>query len=111
MRSVCTINWLFGLSLDGNDALRGTTDPFEPVDGSGGRWSAVGDIRPFTSDGRRPGCDAERLRPGMATLDELELPGSDEAADFGKGLEPADVVDSAGDEERELGGADVFVRR
>lgn len=109
MRSVCTESWALGLR---NDVLRGTAaPPLEAEDGSGGRWSGVGDIRPFTIDGRRPGCETERLRPVIAALDELELPGSDEWFDFGTGLELADVIDSAGDDERVLGGADVFVRR
>jgi hypothetical protein len=104
---------LFGLNLEGNDGLRGTVDPGRPLDGRGGRWSDVGDARPFIIEGRRPGCDIDRVRPGTTTTpDELELPGSDEwADDFAIGFELADVVDSAGDDERELGGAEGFVRR
>jgi hypothetical protein len=39
------------------------------------------------------------------------IPGNEEAADLGCGLDPADATESAGDVERELGGADVFVLR
>lgn len=48
--------------------------------------------------GRRPGCDEERPLP----LSPLGIAGLD------VGTEPADAVDSVGEAERVLGGADVF---
>jgi hypothetical protein len=39
------------------------------------------------------------------------MPGNDEDADLGYGTDPADATESAGEVERELGGADVFVLR
>ena len=39
------------------------------------------------------------------------IPGKEEAADLGCGLDPADAIESAGEVERELGGAEVFVLR
>lgn len=76
--------------------------------GRGGRVSR-GEIRPPTREGRRPGCEEDLLRPG--TIPAVVIPGKEEAADLGCGLDPADAIESAGDVERELGGADVFVLR
>lgn len=74
--------------------------PWLPI-GSGG-----GDKRPPTRDGRRPGCEDERLRP---TLIGAGAPGKDVA--FACGTEPTEVVDSVGEDDRVLGGAEVFVLR
>lgn len=56
-------------------------------------------------DGRRPGCDEERFLPVNSPL-----LGNEGTAGMDVGTEPADVVDSAGEAERILGGADVFRR-
>lgn len=83
-------------------------DPFTlTAPGRGGRGSR-GEIRPPTRDGRRPGCEEDRLRPGTVPI--VVMPGN-EAADLGCGLDPADAIESAGEVERELGGPDVFVLR
>jgi hypothetical protein len=78
------------------------------IPGRGGRGSS-GEIRPPIIDGRRPGCDDERLRPGTVPI--VVMPGNEEDADLGCGTDPADATESAGEVERELGGPDVFVLR
>ena len=78
------------------------------VPGRGGRGPR-GEIRPLTRDGRRPGWEEDRLRPGM--IPAVVMPGNEEAADLGCEIDPADAVESAGEVERELGGADIFARR
>lgn len=96
-----------GLSFDGIDVLR-LPAPLTPAElGSGGRWSS-GETRPPTRDGLRPGWDEDRLLPG--TIPMGAAPGKEDAA-LGWGMEPADAVESAGDDDRELGGADDFVVR
>ena len=57
-------------------------------------------------DDRRLGCDEERLLP-VTTTPPL---GNEGTAGLDVGTEPADVVESAGEAERVLGGADVFRR-
>ena len=56
-------------------------------------------------DGRRPGCEEERFLPLKNAL-----VGNEGTAGLDIGAEPADVVDSAGEVERVLGGAEVFRR-
>jgi hypothetical protein len=56
-------------------------------------------------DGRRPGCDEERFLPLKNAL-----VGNEGTAGLDVGAEPADAVDSAGEAERVLGGAEVFRR-
>lgn len=113
-KSVWTDSWRgwLGLSLDGIDVFRGVPFPLTAdIPGSGGRPSR-GDIRPPTRDGRRPGCDEERLLPpseGVVVPDSVP-PGRDDATAF-EGIEPMDAVESAGDAARDVGGAEVFVLR
>lgn len=98
-RSVCTVRGLGGI---------GTRTPFA-VFGSGGGLSSVGvgEIRPFTIEGRRPGWEKDLFRVG--TRDVLE-PGDEGATDdFVIGTDPTEVVDSAGDVERGVYGSDILV--
>lgn len=94
--SVCTVSCVV-VNFDGKEAFRVGTGPFAPAElGRGGR--SVGDNRPPTSDGRRPGCDDDRVRPIFAL-------------DLGTGIDPADAMESAGDEDRGVGGAEVLALR
>lgn len=96
---------MFGFNFDEVETLR----PFgSALWGSGGRWGSKGDIRPLTTDGRRPGCEEARLRPGVGAAPELEgevgiLTGGCVNEDGG--------FDSVGDEEVVEGGADILLRR
>lgn len=78
--------------------------PFWAACGNGGRWSK-GDTRPLISDGRRPGCEEDRLLPG--TNGAMAPEGSDEAG-IGAVL-GADIAGSTGDAEL-LGGAENLER-
>ena len=108
--SVWTVR-LYGLSFWGMDTLRGAA----PFMGKGGGISPGGDwICPFTIDGRRPGCEDDRLRdvgppPVADEDDELEV---NEIADaFGNEVDASDTLDSVGEDVSELAGADIFERR
>jgi hypothetical protein len=89
-----------GFNLEGTDTFRGV--PLAEAVGRGGRWS--GDALPLPMDGLRPGCEKDLLLPGVTPFE------VDKITDFDCGTEPADAVDSAGEAERVLGGADVFAR-
>lgn len=105
-KSVWTRACGLGFNFEGKDVLRMPL-LFNPpaVAGNGGRWSG-GDIPPPTRDGRRPGCDVERVRPIPKLV--AVLAGRDDTIDLG--TEPTDAVDSVGEDERRLGGAEVFRR-
>lgn len=71
--------------------------------GNGGRWSK--EMLPPIREGRLPGWEEDRLLPvGNPRGD---APGSEEDVDLG--ADPMDVVESAGDDERDVGGADDLV--
>lgn len=80
-----------GRALLGKEAFRMIPLAAAPL-GSGG-----GDTRPPPREGRRPGCDEERVLLCGGLL--------------GLGTEPADVVESAGEAERVLGPDILVVRR
>lgn len=94
MRSVCTVRTL---NLDGKDGFR-WTGPAPAELGRGG--GSVGEMRPATREGRRPGCEEERVRPAFGG-----------GLNLGRGIEPTDATESAGDDERGVGGADDFALR
>lgn len=69
--------------MEGTEDLR-IADPLTfAAPGRGGRGSR-GEIRPPTREGRRPGCEEDRIRPGMVpTVPMVVIPGKEEAADLG----------------------------
>lgn len=107
-RSVCTVRdcILWG-TLENRCGGIGMRTPFAVL-GSGG-LSSVGEFRPFPIEGRRPGgWDEDLFR--VVTRDVLD-PGNEEATDLGKGTDPTEVVDSAGDDERGVYGSDILALR
>lgn len=106
-RSVCTVrDCKFWETLEIRCEGMGMRAPFAVL-GSGG-LSSVGEFRPFPIEGRRPGgWDEDRFR--VVTRDVLD-PGN-EATDLGKGTDPIEVVDSAGDDERGVYGSDILALR
>lgn len=93
-KSVCTVRCV-GASFDGmEDFLCPSPFPLATTPAEFGNGG--GDDRPLLllRDGLRPGCEEERERPvGRAAI------------------ELAECVESAGEEERGVGGAEVLVRR
>ena len=67
----------------------------------------------MTIDGRRPGCEDDRLRdvgPPVADEDD-ELEVSEIADAFGSEVDASETLDSVGEDVSELAGADIFERR
>ena len=62
---------------------------------------------PATSEGRLPGCEEDRLLPVGRPRE--NVPGNEEDVTLVPEAEPADAVESAGEDERDVGGADDFV--
>ena len=79
--------------------------PLVPFTGNGGLCSAVR-CAP-TSVGRGPGCEEDRLLP--VTRPREDTPGNEEDVDLDPDMDPVDAVESAGEDERDVGGADDFV--
>lgn len=93
-----------GFNFDGIETLRAV--PLIAAGPGKGGLESSGEIRPLIKEGRRPGCEEERLLPVIA-LRGL-TPGSEDDAGLDPGIDPDDVVESAGDEGRGVGGAEDF---
>lgn len=103
-KSVCTVrDCKFCGILEKRFGGIGRRTPFVGLgSGSGGLSSVVGEDRPVPIEGRRPGWEELLL---LVVIKDVLDPGSD------LGIDPTEVVDSAGEDERGVYGSDILALR